>query len=158
MLDVTRLLFKDGIQLNGLPASPAEFTDAYLPFHPAGRPFHRSQPHPRRLNTSHHHLADGRFVSVPEPRLSPYALYEHYSSARWAEFPQVLGTRSRPPAHQPNLLVEMVGNKNFGTSFQKLMCVWFVQSRNIPGSLSDLLWCSQSANRPCISIHSETCR
>jgi len=126
VLDVTRLLFRDGIQLNGLPASPAEFIDAYLPFHLAGRPFHRFQPHPRRLNTFHRHLTDGRFVSVPEPRLSPHALYERYSSAWWAEFPQVLGTRSRPPAHQPNILVEVVGNKNFGTDFQEFMCVWFV--------------------------------
>jgi hypothetical protein len=122
VLDVTRLLFRDGIQLNGLPASPAEIIDAYLPFHPAGRPFHRFQPHPRRLNTSHCHLTDGRFVSVPEPRLSPHALYERYSSAWWAEFPQVLDTRSRPPAHQPNIVVEVVGNKNFGR-LQEFMCV-----------------------------------
>jgi len=74
VLGITRLLFRDGIQLNGLPASPAEITDAYLPFHPAGQTFHRTQPHPQRLNTHHRHLAGGRFVSVPEPRLSPRAL------------------------------------------------------------------------------------
>jgi len=73
VLDVTRLLFRDGIQLNGLPAPPAEFTDAYLPFHPAGRTFHRTQTRPRRLSTPHRHLAYGRFVSVPEPELSPRA-------------------------------------------------------------------------------------
>lgn len=64
----------DGIQLNGLPASPAEITDAYLPFHPAGQPFHRIQPHPQRLNTHHPHPTIGRSVSAPEPRLSPHAL------------------------------------------------------------------------------------
>ena len=64
----------DGIQLNGLPASPAEVTDAYLPFHPAGQPFHRIQPHPQRLNTHHPHPTIGRSVSAPEPRLSPHAL------------------------------------------------------------------------------------
>jgi len=74
VLDVTRLLFNDGIQLNGLPASPAEITDAYSPFHPAGQPFHRIQPHPQRLNTHHPHPTIGRSVSAPEPRLSPHAL------------------------------------------------------------------------------------
>jgi len=74
VLVVTRLLFNDGIQLNGLPASPAEITDAYSPFHPAGQPFHRIQPHPQRLNTPHPHPTIGRSVSAPEPRLSPHAL------------------------------------------------------------------------------------
>jgi hypothetical protein len=74
VLDVTRLLFIDGIQLNGLPASPAEITDAYSPFHPAGQPFHRIQPHPQRLNTHHSHPTVGRIVSAQEPRLSPRAL------------------------------------------------------------------------------------
>jgi hypothetical protein len=74
VLDITRLLFNDGIQLNGLPASPAEITDAYSPFHPAGQPFHRIQPHPQRLNTHHPHPTVGRSVSAPEPRLSPHAL------------------------------------------------------------------------------------
>jgi len=64
----------DGIQLNGLPASPAEIIDAYSPFHPAGQPFHRIQPHPQRLNTHHPHPTVGRIVSAPEPRLSPHAL------------------------------------------------------------------------------------
>jgi hypothetical protein len=73
VLDITRLLFNDGIQLNGLPASPAELTDAYLPFHPAGQPFHRIQPHPQRLNTHHSHPMIGRSVSAQEPRLSPRA-------------------------------------------------------------------------------------
>lgn len=43
-LVVTRLLFRDGIQLNGLPASPTDLIDTYLPFHPAGQPFHRFHP------------------------------------------------------------------------------------------------------------------
>jgi hypothetical protein len=74
VLVVTRLLFNDGIQLNGLPASPAEITDAYSPFHPAGQPFHRIQPHPQRLNTHHSHPTVGRSVSAQEPRLSPHTL------------------------------------------------------------------------------------
>jgi hypothetical protein len=64
----------DGIQLNGLPASPAEITDAYSPFHPAGQPFHRIQPHHQRLNTHHLPVTVGRTVSAQEPRLSPRAL------------------------------------------------------------------------------------
>jgi len=64
----------DGIQLYGLPASPAEIIDAYSPFHPAGQPFHRIQPHPQRLNTHHPHPTVGRSVSAPEPRLSPHTL------------------------------------------------------------------------------------
>jgi hypothetical protein len=74
VLVVTRLLFKDGIQLNGLPASPAEITDAYSPFHPAGQPFHRIQPHPQRQRSHHSHPTIGRSVSAQEPRLSPHAL------------------------------------------------------------------------------------
>jgi len=123
VLVVTRLLFKDGIQLNGLPASPAEFTDAYLPFHPAGRPFHHSQPHPRRLNTSHRHITDGCFVSVPEPRLSSHALYGRCSSAWWAEFPQVPG-HPEPSASSPAPIdnEEIVRNKNFGT-YARSVCL-----------------------------------
>jgi hypothetical protein len=64
VLDVTRLLFFDGIQLNGLPVSPAEIIDTYLPFHPAGLPFHRFQSNHQRLNTYHFHFSIGRFVSV----------------------------------------------------------------------------------------------
>jgi len=74
VLVVTRLLFSDGIQLYGLPASPAELTDAYSPFHPAGQPFHRIQPHPQRHKPHHSHPTVGRNVSAQEPRLSPRAL------------------------------------------------------------------------------------
>jgi hypothetical protein len=64
----------DGIQLYGLPASPAEIIDAYSPFHPAGQPFHRIQPHPQRHKSHHSHPTVGRIVSAQEPRLSPCAL------------------------------------------------------------------------------------
>jgi len=114
VLGVTRLLFKDGIQLNGLPAPPAEITDAYLPFHPAGQTFHRTQPRPQRLSTLHRHFADGRFVSVPEPGLSPRVLAGAAVQRGGRSFLRCQGTRSRPPAHQPNILLEVVGNKNFG--------------------------------------------
>lgn len=114
MLVVTRLLFRDGIQLNGLPASPAEFTDAYLPFHPAGRPFHRSQPHPRQLNMSHSHLADGRFVSVPEPRLSPCTFTSAAVQRGVRSFLRCLapGAVRQLTSLMSNGVV--VGNKNFG--------------------------------------------
>jgi hypothetical protein len=74
VLVVTRLLFKDGIQLYELPASPAEITDAYSPFHPAGQPFHRIQPHHQRLNTHHLPVTVGRTVSAQEPKLSQCTL------------------------------------------------------------------------------------
>ena len=100
VLVVIRLLFKDGIQLNGLPASPAEITDAYSPFHPAGQPFHRIQPHPQRLNTHHPHPTVGRTVSAQEPRLSPHTLtgaaVQHGGRSFLRQH-----ARSRPPAHQP---------------------------------------------------------
>ena len=78
----------DGIQLYGLPASPAEITDAYSPFHPAGQPFHRIQPHPQRQTvasqSSHswtYRFCSGTKALAPRP-------YRRYSSAWWAEFPQ----------------------------------------------------------------------
>ena len=114
MLDITRLLFKDGIQLNGLPASPAEFTDAYLPFHSAGRPFHRFQPHPRRLNTPHRHLADGRFVSVPDPKLSPCAFTDAAVQRVGRSFLRCLAPEAVRQLTSPIDNEEVVGNKNFG--------------------------------------------
>ena len=103
VLDVTRLLFIDGIQLYGLPASPAEITDAYSPFHPAGQPFHRIQSHPQRLNTHHSHPTIGRIVSAQEPRLSPRALTDATVQRGGRSFLRCqTGTRSRPPAHQPS--------------------------------------------------------
>ena len=119
VLDVTRLLFKDGIQLNGLPASPAEITDAYLPFHPAGRPFHRSQPHPRRLNTSHHHLTDGRFVSVPEPRLSPCAFTDAAVQRGGRSFLRCLAPEAVRQLTSPMYNEVVVGNKNFGRILER---------------------------------------
>jgi hypothetical protein len=81
-------VYSDGIQLNGLPASPAELTDAYSPFHPAGQPFHRSQPHPQRHNaaSSSSHSWTYRFCSGTKAlAMHPYG---YCSSAWWAEFPQ----------------------------------------------------------------------
>jgi hypothetical protein len=100
VLVVTRLLFKDGIQLNGLPASPAEITDAYSPFHPAGQPFHRTQPHPQRHKPHHPHPTVGRSVSAQEPRLSPHTLAGAAVQHGGRSFLRHKA-RSRPPAHQP---------------------------------------------------------
>jgi len=75
VLDVTRLLFKDGIQLIGLPAPHAALIGAYLPLHPAGQPFQRfALGILQQLSMLHRHVPSGRFVSVLLPKLSPYIL------------------------------------------------------------------------------------
>jgi hypothetical protein len=103
VLDVTRLLFKDGIWLVGLPASLAVFMDAYLPLHFAGQPFHRFAPGiVQQLSMHHLHLQDGRFVSVLLPRLSPYILANAASLLSGRSFLKLWLARSHPPAHQPN--------------------------------------------------------
>jgi len=74
-LVVTRLLFEYGIQLIGLPALQVALHQrlfALSTCRTAVSPF-RIQ-HSQQLSMLHRHLLDGRFVSAPEPRLSPYAL------------------------------------------------------------------------------------
>jgi hypothetical protein len=93
-------LFSDSIQLNGLPAPLAEVIDAYSPFHPAGQPFHRFQPHHQRLTvaSSSSHGWTFRFCSVAKAlALRPC---RRYSSAWWAEFPQML-KHPKPSASSP---------------------------------------------------------
>jgi len=74
VLDVTRLLFKGGIQLNGLPASFAVGSSTPIcPFTlQDGRFIVAAQPS-RQLVLSHRHALGKRFVSVPSPALSHYA-------------------------------------------------------------------------------------
>jgi len=75
VLVVTRLLFECGIQLIGLPALQVALHQrlfALSTCRTAVSPF-RIQ-HSQQLSMLHRHLLDGRFVSAPEPRLSPYAL------------------------------------------------------------------------------------
>ena len=52
----------DGIRLNGLPAPPTALIGAYSPFHPAGRPFHRS--HAAILDDLTHLIVTG-WMDVP---------------------------------------------------------------------------------------------
>jgi len=113
VLVVTRLLFKDGIQLNGLPASPAEITDAYSPFHPAGQPFHRTQPHPQRHRSHHPHPTVGRSVSAQEPRLSPHTLTGAAVQHGGRSF--LRQQSPKPSASSPThkTIIHGQGNKNF---------------------------------------------
>jgi hypothetical protein len=105
----------DGIQLYGLPASPAELTDAYSPFHPAGQPFHRFQPHPQRQQSHHPHLRLGvPFLlrnqgSRPTPlQALQFSVVGGVSSGTHA--------RSRPPAHQPTKTnTQHRGDKNYAS-------------------------------------------
>jgi len=98
------------IQLSGPPASHADLTDAYLPLHPAGQPFHRFHHHPQRLNTYHRQLMmDVPFLlSSQDSRPTPHgvaALHGGWSFLR----PQ--RPESYPPAHQPQNLTVMWSNK-----------------------------------------------
>ncbi len=77
------------------------FMGAYLPFHPAGRPFHRFQltfSAPRSASWSFRFWAF-RFCSVARAlALHPCGCC---SSAWWAEFPQALRNARRPSASSP---------------------------------------------------------
>jgi len=103
----------DGIQLNGLPASPAELTDAYSPFHPVGQPFHRIQSHHQRLNTHHFHLTIGRTVSAQEPRLSPCTFTGATVQRGGRSF--LRQQSPKPSASSPTLnrVIHGEGDKNF---------------------------------------------
>jgi len=73
VLDVTRLLFKDGIQLNGLPAPPAEIHRRLFALSPCRSAV--SPLPPGILNDLTRFIVlspNGRSVSAPEPRLSPH--------------------------------------------------------------------------------------
>ena len=86
--------------------SHRHLTGAYLPFHLAGQPFHRSPPNSSTRYHVHHRTNAKRDVSFlrrtqdshPTPSTSAA------TSAWWAEFPHAHKERdSRPPAHQPKL-------------------------------------------------------
>jgi len=78
VLDITRLLFRGGIRLNGLPAPRADASQAPIrPFTPQDSRFTDS--HPTILNdsiTRHRQGLSGRFVSALEPGFSAHALHE----------------------------------------------------------------------------------
>jgi len=104
-------VYSDGIQLYGLPASPAEIIDAYSPFHPAGQPFHRSQPHHQRNQSHHLPVTAGRSVSAQEPKLSQCTLTDAAVQHGGRSFLRHRA-RSRPPAHQPTKQYFMVNEIN----------------------------------------------
>jgi len=75
VLDVTRLLFIDGIQLIGLPAPPvAPHRRLFALSTLQVSRFNVSTKCSRQLSMPHRHLFRGRSVSALLPGLSPYAL------------------------------------------------------------------------------------
>jgi len=87
VLDVTRLLFKGGIQLNGLPASFAVGSSTPIcPFTLQGGRFIAATQLSRQLVLSHRHALGKRFVSVPLPALSHYAFTSVASLLRGRSF------------------------------------------------------------------------
>ena len=112
---VTRLLFRDGIQLNGLPASPTETHRRLFALPPC-----RSAVSPLPSSI----LNDLAHIIVLSRMDVPFLLWSQDSrlaSLRALQFCAVGGVssnacafESRPPAHQPMRYLEVVGNKNFG--------------------------------------------
>ena len=73
-----------------------------LPFPLAGQPFHRSTSSILNNFSMHHrHLQDGRFVSAPLPRLSPYA-FTDVAILRVGGVSSSLDSKARkPPTNTP---------------------------------------------------------
>jgi len=115
VLVVTRLLFKDGIQLNGLPAS---LTDAH-------RRLFALPPCRSAVSTLPSSVLNDLAQIIVISRMDvPFLLWSQDSrlaSLRTLQFCVVCGVssnacafESRPPAHQPMLFLGAVANKNFG--------------------------------------------
>jgi len=103
VLGVTRLLFRDGIHLIGLPASPAArhrrlFALSTL----QDSRFNASTRRPRQLSMPPCHVSRGRFVSALLPGLSPYVFADVARLQCRAEFPQTFMVR-KPSASSPTL-------------------------------------------------------
>jgi len=99
-----------GVQLSGLPAPRAALIGAYLPLHPAGRPFHRFHQPPQRLSTHH----SQRRVDVPfllrcqSSRLAPRGAAVLHGG--WS-FPRPKARQ--PPANSPTNYLTLRMNKFF---------------------------------------------
>lgn len=91
-----------------------------MPFHPAGRPFHRFHRHPQRLNTLHSPLTEWTFRFCSGAKALASRLCRRCSSTWWAEFPQT--HRRSKAVRQLTSLYKcrvIVTNKNYGT---KMIC------------------------------------
>ena len=112
----------DGIQLYGLPASRTELIDAYLPFHPAGQPFHRF--HQAYSATTHASTSQAwwtfRFCSGARALALRLAALR---SVWWAEFPQAFLAR-RPSVSSPAVMNSCsILDKVFVLFFLRLFCL-----------------------------------
>jgi len=115
-----------GIRLIGLPALQVALHQrlfALSTCRTAVSPF-RIQ-HSQQLSMLHWHLLDGRFVSAPEPRLSPYALrtLQFYT---WGGVSSRLtkSLESHTPTRQPKYNSVTDSNKNFGNLILLHACLW----------------------------------
>ncbi len=103
MLDITHLLFNDGIQLNGLPAPRADTSQAPIcPFTSQDSRFTAAHPTSSTPYRVHHRGNAERDVPFLRrcqgSRPAPYA--SATTSAWWAEFPHAQGAR-QPSASSP---------------------------------------------------------
>ena len=125
MLVVTRLLFQCSIQLIGLPAPQVALHQrlfALSTCRTAVSPF-RIQ-HSQQLSMLHRHLLDGRFVSAPEPRLSPYALADVAILHVGRSFlkPSSRGSKATHQLASPNTIVHWTAIK----ILEALFCCMFI--------------------------------
>jgi len=124
VLVVTRLLFNDGIQLNGLPAPRADSSQASIcPFTSQDSRFTVS--HSTVLNElifASSSQVEGTFRFCAVARALTLHLCRCCESAQWAEFPHAQERESRPPASPTqNKKENKASNKNFG-SFNETLC------------------------------------
>jgi len=91
VLVITRLLFRDGIQLNGLPASPTGPHRRLFALPPCWSAVSTIPiRHPQRLSTYHRPLAEWAFRFCSGAKTLVSSPCGRCSSVWWAEFPQTL--------------------------------------------------------------------
>ena len=92
------------------------FIDAYLPFHLAGRSFHRSCPAFSAINIASSSRAKQTFRFCSVASALALRLCRRCKPALWAEFPQTLYRVRKPPASSPtqHIIIKIARDKNSG--------------------------------------------